>query len=333
MTVNRLPDPEPLQALVVDDEAGIRSLIATALRREGFVCDAAASVLEATQYLATRRYQLVITDLAIPNRNGHSFAVELLGMPDRPVVVVLTGVLEPRIAKDLIARGIDDVVFKPVQVLMFAAKMRSLTERRLQPGLEPAPQLTSRPQASLPPPRQTRSSQLGRMRRISQEVLDDHLRNVSRIPTVSRAAIEVFKLTSSADSSCQQIAAAVQREPALIADIMRLANSSFSTRPSKDQQCRAGGRATRTKAGWRTGSDHRGIRQYHSGKGPLFSPGADLEEVPGCGNLPGDALGTSQERPLAGGTILCGRAAAGGKSLARFRISRNLRGAQTLAHV
>ena len=48
----------------------------------------------------------------------------------RPVVVILTGVTEPKLAKDLIARGVDDIVFKPIDQGTLAAKVRSLIARR-----------------------------------------------------------------------------------------------------------------------------------------------------------------------------------------------------------
>jgi HD-like signal output (HDOD) protein/ActR/RegA family two-component response regulator len=210
-----------LRALVVDDEMGIRCLIATALKKEGFTCDVAESVAEAFEYISSAQYQLVVTDLAMPDRNGHSFAVELLAMPNRPVIVVLTGVLEPRLAKDLVARGVDDVVFKPVQLPMFAAKVRSLTDLRMKEGRnsEQSSQSPINPGSS--------QALMGKLPRVSQDELDARLRGMPRIPSVSEAAIDVYKLTANSDVSSQQVAAAIQLEPTLIAEVLRLANSSF----------------------------------------------------------------------------------------------------------
>jgi len=124
--------PSPLRALIVDDEQMIRYLLVTALTREGFACETADDGEEAWQKLvgADEPYRLLVTDLLMPVRHGHSLAVETLAMPERPVVVVLTGVMEPRIAKDLMARGIEDIVFKPTPFRPFAAKMRALVDRR-----------------------------------------------------------------------------------------------------------------------------------------------------------------------------------------------------------
>jgi HD-like signal output (HDOD) protein len=133
----------------------------------------------------------------------------------RPDFVVVTGVLEPRIAKDLMARGIDDILFKPVEFTTLAAKMRSLVERR-------------RKSQNVPPASSTNTSPTtDKLPRVTSDEFESRLRGLSRVPTVSQAAIEVFKLTTNPDAEFRQVAAAAQRDPALIVEILRLANSSF----------------------------------------------------------------------------------------------------------
>ena len=119
------------RALVVDDEAALRMLTVRELSRRGFECDAAHDGAQAMELIVSRHYDVVVTDLRMPGMNGHALAVELLSRENRPAVVVLTGVTEPRLAKDLIARGVDDIVFKPVDVGILAAKVRALVIRRV----------------------------------------------------------------------------------------------------------------------------------------------------------------------------------------------------------
>jgi len=118
------------RALVVDDDPAVRSLTIHALAAEGFACDAAADGLRAKALLTITNYDLVVTDLRMPGVNGHALAVDLLEGNRRPVIVVLTGVFEPRLAKDLVVRGVDCVEFKPVRYDLFAAKVRAMTDRR-----------------------------------------------------------------------------------------------------------------------------------------------------------------------------------------------------------
>lgn len=129
-----------LRALIVDDEPSIRRLATLSLAKEGFLCDVAGDGLQAEKYLAGRHYDVLITDLKMPQRNGHALAVSLLEHSERPLIIVLTGVAEPKLAKDLMARGIDDIVFKPIDFPMFAAKVRSMVNRRRvgTPGVHPA---------------------------------------------------------------------------------------------------------------------------------------------------------------------------------------------------
>ncbi len=118
------------KALVVDDEEPIRRLLKRALSREGIEADEAADGRQALNLYQARKYDVVITDLRMPNRHGHALCVDLLQDPGHPLIIVLTGVLEPRLARDLFARGVDDVVFKPVDFRSFATKVRALLEAR-----------------------------------------------------------------------------------------------------------------------------------------------------------------------------------------------------------
>jgi HD-like signal output (HDOD) protein/CheY-like chemotaxis protein len=119
-----------LRALVVEDEAFLRVLTARALTRAGLSCRTAGDGREAAELLRSDRFDLVVTDLKMPNRNGHSLAVDLLGRPDRPAVVVLTGVLEPKISHDLIERGVERVFLKPVDYRAFADEVLSILRSR-----------------------------------------------------------------------------------------------------------------------------------------------------------------------------------------------------------
>ena len=118
------------RVLVVEDEAMIRQLTMRALAKEGFACDSAIDGDEAIKMVESHKYDLVVTDLCMPNTHGHALGVRILQMEDRPSIVVLTGVTEPRLAKDLISRGVDDVMFKPIPYATFAAKVKALVNRR-----------------------------------------------------------------------------------------------------------------------------------------------------------------------------------------------------------
>lgn len=122
----------PFHVLVVDDEPVARELTILTLEQLGFECDAATNGKQALQMLDETTYDAVVTDLRMPELHGHALAVELLAQSDRPVIVVVTAVSQPKLARDLFARGVDDVLFKPVDMQLLAVKLSALIQRRRQ---------------------------------------------------------------------------------------------------------------------------------------------------------------------------------------------------------
>jgi hypothetical protein len=61
----------PRRVLVVDDQAAVRALVAEALRVDGHTVDTAVDYESALDWLAAGRYDLVLTDDALPGPLGH----------------------------------------------------------------------------------------------------------------------------------------------------------------------------------------------------------------------------------------------------------------------
>ncbi len=113
----------PFQVLVVDDEAAVRELTIRALDDAGFECEPAINGEQALKMIEMKEYAAVVTDLRMPNLHGHALAVNLLAREHRPLIYVVTGVIEPKLARDLLSRGVDDIFFKPVDHQMLAVKI------------------------------------------------------------------------------------------------------------------------------------------------------------------------------------------------------------------
>jgi CheY-like chemotaxis protein len=116
------------QVLVVDDEWTIRQQLSRALELVGVHCECAANGIDALDRYLHQHHKLIVTDLRMPKINGHSLAVALLEQPDPPIVVALTGVTEPRLANDLLTRGVADVVYKPIDYFDLADQLSCLLE-------------------------------------------------------------------------------------------------------------------------------------------------------------------------------------------------------------
>jgi DNA-binding response OmpR family regulator len=205
------------RALVVDDETVIRKLVTRALREQGFECEEAVDGDQAACLAARSRFDVVITDLKMPNKNGHVVALEMLAKVDRPLVVVYTAIDEPILVKDLLARGVDDIVFKPTNVASLAAKVKGLVERwprrtdEVQHQHKPTHCLVHEASTDAP---------------LSLSELNAKLAELSTILPVSSATLDVYEMTRSDDWQISQIAAAIQRDASLVTEVLRLSNSS-----------------------------------------------------------------------------------------------------------
>jgi DNA-binding response OmpR family regulator len=125
------------RALVVDDEVVARRMLAFAIGQRGFQCDHAVDGAQAMELLKSRTYDLVVTDLAMPNIHGHSLIVELLSGNPRPAIMVHSAIDDPRLKTDLLARGVDEIVYKPADYASVAARAKALVQSRLPSASKP----------------------------------------------------------------------------------------------------------------------------------------------------------------------------------------------------
>ena len=63
--------------LIIDDEAEIRESLRTLLELEGYEVDVAGSADEGASRLGERAFDLVLLDLALPDRNGLDLLADL----------------------------------------------------------------------------------------------------------------------------------------------------------------------------------------------------------------------------------------------------------------
>ncbi len=212
------------RALVVDDEVAIRNLVSGALRQAGFECETTADGVQAIERLEQSNFDVLVTDLRMPNKNGHALALDALKQPNRPVIIVYTGVIEPKLAKDLLARGVDDFLFKPLDINVLTAKVKSLVERRPATSPDKGGMEGSAQNPAVATQEPEDNSDVGP---IGLTRLNARLAELSRVLPVSNAAIDVYEMTRSYDWEVAQIAAAIQRDASLAAEVLRLANGAL----------------------------------------------------------------------------------------------------------
>ena len=120
--------------LVADDEAGVRSFLAETLELGGHEVAQAADGEEALALLARRAFDLLVTDLRMPKRDGMEVLREAHARQPDLEVIVLTAHGSVSSAVEAMRLGAFDYLQKPVdgpdQVLLLAE--RALERRRLK---------------------------------------------------------------------------------------------------------------------------------------------------------------------------------------------------------
>ncbi|MGZ8254391.1 MAG: response regulator, partial [Burkholderiaceae bacterium] len=115
---------EPRQRiLVVEDEPELRRFEAMTLEREGFDVYQAASAERALVELGTRRADMLVLDLGLPDGDGVDVIRQLRGWSDIPVIVV-SARTDERDKIEALDAGADDYLTKPFGVGELTARMR-----------------------------------------------------------------------------------------------------------------------------------------------------------------------------------------------------------------
>ena len=111
--------PTSASILVVDDEPDLRTLYELTLLREGYRVETAGSVQDAAQLLLSRRFDVMISDMRLPDGTGMELLLQLReqARPERCIVMTAYGSAEN--AVDALRAGAFDYLTKPVDLRQF----------------------------------------------------------------------------------------------------------------------------------------------------------------------------------------------------------------------
>jgi CheY-like chemotaxis protein len=112
-------------ALIADNDAGVRGLLAELARRQGFEVRVAPDGVAAQEALAAGDVDLLVCDLDMPRLSGQQLVAGLADSLRVPLVVVVSGYVDAAIQASLMAqRGVRVVLRKPFDVMAFAGLLR-----------------------------------------------------------------------------------------------------------------------------------------------------------------------------------------------------------------
>jgi DNA-binding response OmpR family regulator len=125
-------DPEPEQGsgrhrvLVVDDEALIRWSVAERLRDDGWFVRTVADLATARQRLDAERWDLLISDVKLPDGDGTELLDEMAAAEQKVPILMITAHGDDRLRAKAVAAGAVDVIDKPFEMDVLAARAKNI---------------------------------------------------------------------------------------------------------------------------------------------------------------------------------------------------------------
>ena len=109
-------DRSHINLLVVDDERGLCAGVQEALRREGYRVDAANDARRALEFLRTRVYHLVVTDVRMPEMSGLQLLQEARQRNPETQFILMTAYGTVENAVEAMKAGAYDYLTKPLDM-------------------------------------------------------------------------------------------------------------------------------------------------------------------------------------------------------------------------
>jgi CheY-like chemotaxis protein len=107
---------QSLRVLVVDDQSAIREIISAHLAEDQHIVETAADAREAMKKFRADRFDLVITDRAMPQVSGNDLDASIKEVQPREPVIMLTGFVDLINESGGRSKNVDLVLSKPARL-------------------------------------------------------------------------------------------------------------------------------------------------------------------------------------------------------------------------
>ncbi len=113
------------RVLLVDDDDAVRTMMRLTLENKGFVVVAAANVTEALKLITTESFDVLITDLHMPNpSDGFAVITAMRHLQPKALTLLVSGYPDVKSAMDTILLQADEIVVKPFEIKTLADLVR-----------------------------------------------------------------------------------------------------------------------------------------------------------------------------------------------------------------
>src|ERR1700689_407830 len=115
------------RVLLVDDDEAVRDMMGATLERRGFDVVSASSVTAALKLISTEKFDVLITDLHMPNPSD-GFAVVTAMRHSQPdaLTLLVSGYPDTKSAMDAILLEADEIIVKPFETNTLPDLVRSM---------------------------------------------------------------------------------------------------------------------------------------------------------------------------------------------------------------
>ncbi|KAA2316283.1 DNA-binding response regulator [Pseudooceanicola sediminis] len=118
-----------MRVLIVEDATDMAEAVAIRLGKSGMACDLADSVALAEDFLSVQKYDAIVLDINLPDRNGTELLQDLRQKNDRTPVLMLTALFSVDDRVSALDLGADDYLVKPFDQRELEARLRALIRR------------------------------------------------------------------------------------------------------------------------------------------------------------------------------------------------------------
>ena len=118
-----------MRALVLEDDARLRSLVVRTLTRAGLACDEAERIESAEELMDLHAYDLLVLDRRLPDGEGLDVCRHARQRGFTQSILMLTALDDAESTVEGLAEGADDYLGKPFDLAVLAARAKALLRR------------------------------------------------------------------------------------------------------------------------------------------------------------------------------------------------------------